>query len=86
MGALTPGRPALRLTREHEHRLSRHPGIPVFCHRVFGPFRLQPPTVVPTLLSGLLASGLPDHIAVAALDLGPCVIWASPVPGSGFPA
>ena len=50
MGALTPGRPALRLTREHEHRLWRHPGLPAFCHRVFRSFRLQPPTVVPTLL------------------------------------
>ena len=30
MGALTPGRPALRLTREHEHRLWCHPGIPAF--------------------------------------------------------
>ena len=48
MGALTPGRPALRLTREHEHRLWRHPGLPTFCHRVVRSFRLQPPTAVPT--------------------------------------
>ncbi len=45
MGALTPGRPALRLT--HEHRLDRRPGLPVLCHQTFRSFRLQPPTVVP---------------------------------------
>ncbi len=45
---MTPGRPALRPTREHEHRLWRHPGIPAFCHRVVRSFRLQPPTAVPT--------------------------------------
>ena len=43
-------------------------------------FRLQPPTVVPTRLWGFSVSGLPDHIAVAALDEGPCVNWASPLP------
>jgi hypothetical protein len=47
MGALTPGRPALRLF-EHEHRLCYRPGLPAFCHRTFGSFRLQPSTVVPT--------------------------------------
>ncbi len=26
------------------------------------------------------APGLPDHMSVAALDQGPCVNWASPVP------
>ena len=30
--------------------------------------------------SGVRASGLPDHISVAALDQGQCVNWASPVP------
>src|SRR6266478_2457053 len=54
MGALTPGRPALRFPKEHEHRLWRHPGIPAFCHRIFRSFRLQPPTVVPTLLWGFM--------------------------------
>jgi hypothetical protein len=46
MGALTPGRPALRLT--HEHRLDRRPGLPVLCHQTFRSFRLQPPPVAPT--------------------------------------
>ena len=32
MGALTPGRPALRLS-EHEHRLCRHPGLSASCAR-----------------------------------------------------
>ena len=31
MGALTPGRPALRFPKAHEHRLWRRPGIPAFC-------------------------------------------------------
>ena len=50
MGALTPGRPALRLTREH--RLDRRPGLPASCHRAFRSFRLQPPAVVPTRFWG----------------------------------
>src|SRR5271157_1401175 len=50
MGALTPGRPALRLPREHEHRLWRRPGLHASCHRTFRSFRLQPPAVVPTRL------------------------------------
>ena len=54
MGALTPGRPALRFPKAHEHRLWRRPGIPAFCHRIFRSFRLQPPTVVPTRLWGFL--------------------------------
>ena len=63
MGALTPGRLALRvLIRDNERRLWRHPGLPAFCHRAFRSFRLQPPTVAPTCLWGFLfASGLPDH-------------------------
>ena len=52
MGALTPGRPALRLT--HEHRLDRRPGLPVLCHQTFRSFRLQSPTVVPTDFWGFL--------------------------------
>ena len=48
MGALTPGRPALRiLIRDIEGRLVRRPGLPVSCHRTFRSFRLQTPTVVP---------------------------------------
>jgi hypothetical protein len=48
MGALTPGRPALRFPlRAREHRLWRRPGLPAFWHRVFRSFRLQPPLVVP---------------------------------------
>ena len=54
MGALTPGRPALRFPKAHEHRLCRRPGIPASCHRIFRSFRLQPPTVVPTRLWGFL--------------------------------
>ena len=54
MGALTPGRPALRLPREHEHRLWRRPGLHASCHRTFRSFRLQPPAVVPTRLWGFL--------------------------------
>jgi len=46
MGALTPGRLALRLPMEHEHPLWYHPGLPAFCHRNFRSFRLQPPTAV----------------------------------------
>jgi hypothetical protein len=49
LGALTPGRPALRLLiRDNEHRLWRRPGLPAFCHRIFRSFRLQPPPVAPT--------------------------------------
>ena len=49
MGALTPGRPALRiLIRGNELRLVCRPGLPVFRHRTFRLFRLQPPPVVPT--------------------------------------
>jgi hypothetical protein len=71
MGALTPGRPALRiLFRDNEHRLWRCPGLPVFCHRTFRSFRLQPPSVVPTRFWGFCASSLPDHVAVAALVRG----------------
>jgi len=54
MGALTPGRPALRLPREHEHRLWRRPGLHASCHRTFRSFRLQPPAVAPTCLWGFL--------------------------------
>lgn len=46
MGALTPGRTALRLT--HELRLENRPGLPVLCHRTFRTFRLQSPTAVPS--------------------------------------
>jgi hypothetical protein len=46
LGALTPGRSALRLS--HEHRLDRRPGLPVLCQRTFRSFRLQSPPVVPT--------------------------------------
>src|SRR5262249_32033751 len=54
MGALTPGRPALRvLIRDNELRLWRRPGLPAFCHRIFRSFRLQPPTVAPTRIWGL---------------------------------
>ena len=54
MGALTPGRPALRiLIRDNEHRLWRRPGLPAFCPRIFRSFRLQPPTVAPTPIWGL---------------------------------
>jgi hypothetical protein len=59
MGALTPGRPALRLT--HEHRLDRRPGLPVFRHRIFRSFRLQPPVVVPERFWGSVLPGLPYH-------------------------
>jgi hypothetical protein len=52
MGALTPGRPALRFPKAHEHRLGRRPGLPAFCHRIFRSFRLQPPTVVPIVALG----------------------------------
>ena len=53
MGALTPGRLALRLI-EREHRLDCRPGLPVFRHRTFRSFRLQPPPVAPTYFWGLL--------------------------------
>ena len=49
MGARTPGRPALWLC-ELEHRLGYRPVLPASCHRTVRSFRLQPPTVVPTLL------------------------------------
>ena len=53
MGALTPGRPALRvLLRDNELRLWRRPGLPAFCHRTVRSFRLQPPTVAPTRFWG----------------------------------
>src|ERR1700722_9291112 len=65
MGALTPGRSALRiLIRDNERRLWRRPGLPVSCHRTVRSFRLQPPVVVPTRLLGFALSGLPDPIAV----------------------
>jgi hypothetical protein len=55
MGALTPGRPALRiLIRDNELRLVCRPGLPVFRHRTFRSFRLQPPPVVPTYFWGFL--------------------------------
>src|SRR5258705_13491332 len=65
MGALTPGRPALRiLIRDNEHRLWRRPGLPASRHRTVRSFRLQPPTVAPTRFWGFFAPGLPDHVAV----------------------
>jgi len=48
MDALTPGRRALRFSGEHEHPPSCRPGLPVSRHRIFLPFRLQPPLVAPT--------------------------------------
>jgi hypothetical protein len=46
MGALTPGRPVLRiLMRDNEHR-PEPLRSPCFMHRIFPPFRLQPPDVV----------------------------------------
>ena len=53
MGALTPGRAALRLgclVTGFELR----PGIPAFCHRIFRSFCLQPPSVAPTPFWGFL--------------------------------
>jgi hypothetical protein len=66
MGALTPGRAALRLEGVVAG-FELRPGLPVFCHRTVRSFRLQPPTVVPSRLWGFFASGLPDHAAVAVL-------------------
>ena len=55
MGALTPGRPALRiLIRDNEHRLCFRPGLPASCHRTFRSFRLQPPAAAPTSFLGFL--------------------------------
>jgi len=46
MGALTPGRPVLRiLIRDNEHR-PEPLRSPCFMHQIFPPFRLQPPDVV----------------------------------------
>ena len=69
MGALTPGRPALRLT--HEHRLDRRPGLPVLCHQTFRSFRLQPPTVAPTCFWGFLRRAYRTTGFVVALFRGP---------------
>ena len=54
LGALTPGRPALRSPRAQEHRLEKRPGLPASCHRIVRSFRLQPLAVVPTRLWGFL--------------------------------
>jgi len=53
MGAVTPGRLALRLPVEREHRLWRRPGLPALGHRTVRSFRLQPPPVVPAAFWGL---------------------------------
>ena len=53
MGALTPGRLALRPPVGYELQLGCRPGLPAFCHRIFRSFRLQPPTVAPTRIWGL---------------------------------
>ena len=53
MGAVTPGRLALRLPREREHPLWRRPGLPALSHRTVRSFRLQPPPVVPAAFWGL---------------------------------
>jgi hypothetical protein len=63
MGALTPGRAALRL-ESVDAGFELRPGLPVSCHRIFRSFRHQPPVVVPTRLLGFAWSGLPDPIAV----------------------
>ena len=53
MGAVTPGRLALRLPVEREHPLWRRPGLPALGHRTVRSFRLQPPPVVPASFWGL---------------------------------
>jgi len=53
MGALTPGRAALRLEGV-DAGFELRPGIPAFCHRIFRSFRLQPPSVAPTPFWGFL--------------------------------
>ncbi len=53
MGALTPGRSALRiLIRDNELRPYLRPGLPVLRHQTFRPFRLQPPVVASRFRSG----------------------------------
>jgi hypothetical protein len=79
MGALTPGRPALRFPKAHEHRLWRRPGIPAFCHRIFRSFCLQPPTVVPARLWGFLCQAYRTTWLWPPLIRGLCVSWASPL-------
>ena len=90
MGPLTPAQPALRTGRflarnpAHEHRLCRHPGLPVSRRRAFRPFRLQPPLAAPW--PGLvwdhgLTARRRTRRSFASPSRDQSVIWASP-PGS----
>jgi hypothetical protein len=80
MGALTPGRPALRiLIRDNEHRLECRPGLPASRHRTFRPFRLQAPAAVPGHLWGSCA-GLTGPRR-RGRPFGAARPWASPLTG-----